>query len=309
MPGLSSLLAKNRANARSPKTGLVSQRSATPARLKNGRCSSQFALAGIGFPLNPSLFATMEKSKKLDWCIARLGEDGNWWLEETSNDIHWDMDGTGIIDPKQISFINDLMEPLREYGLENEIVDSAFFTFRIEDALPDNKVKLVRTKQSLTESTEALFALSDVIDDDKSPYAEMIDHLLELRVALINDQLDLTQKLEVEELEEDIRETQNNDYFVGKGSHYFNEITAILEYLPAGFELDSDLDAVDDEEDEEGLNEVLSDIDDAPEEDTDGIEKDESLRWDEDGDDEDSEEAAEWEEGNKSKKRGGSKKK
>lgn len=252
----------------------------------------------------------MEKSKKLDWCIARLGEDANWWLEETSNDIHWDMDGTGIIDPKQISFINDLMEPLREYGLENEIIDSAFFTFRIEEALPENKVKLIRTKQSLTESTEALFALSDVIDDDKSPYAEMIDHLLELRVKLINDQLDLAQKLEVDELEEDIRETQNNDYFVSKGSHYFNEITAILEYLPAGFELDSDLDANDDDDDEEGLNEVLSDIDDAPEEDTEVIEKDESLQWDDSEDSEaSSEEVAEWEAGNKVSKRGRAKKK
>ena len=224
----------------------------------------------------------MNKKKKLDWCIGRLGEDGNWWLEETSNDIHWDLDGTGLIDPKQMSFINDSIEPLRDYGLESEIIDSAFYTFRIEQALDGNKVKLKRSKQSLTESNEPLFVLPDAIDEDNSPYADFIDHILKLRIAMINDQLELSQPLDLEETEEDIREMQGNDFFMGKGTHYFSEISAILEYLPGGFELDDQEKDRKQGEDEEDLEDVLSDINEEDEEEI--IEKDETMQWDDDQD-------------------------
>ena len=226
----------------------------------------------------------MSKKKKLDWCICRLGKDGNWWLEETSDNIHWDLDGTGFIDPKQMNFINDLMEPLKDYGLESEIIDSAFYTFRIEQALDGNRVKVKRSKQSLTESTEPLFVLPDAIDEDNSPYADFIDHILKLRVAMINDQLELSQPLELVETEEDIREIQGNDFFIGKGSHYFSEISAILEYLPGGFELDDQEKDDKPEREEENFDDVLSDINDGDEEEM--IEKDETMKWEEDEDEE-----------------------
>ena len=41
-------------------------------------------------------------STTLDWCIVRLGEDHNWWVSEVSDPVRWDVDGLGIIDPRQI---------------------------------------------------------------------------------------------------------------------------------------------------------------------------------------------------------------
>ena len=43
----------------------------------------------------------MEK-KNLDWCIVRIGEDGNWWVSEISDRVHWDIDGLGIEFPSAI---------------------------------------------------------------------------------------------------------------------------------------------------------------------------------------------------------------
>lgn len=115
---------------------------------------------------------------------------------------------------------------------------------------------------------------------------------------MLNDQLEFAQPLQIEEVEEVIRETQNGDYFEGQRSHYFNEITAILEFLPHGFELDSNEEDMDEEED---FSDVIGDID---EDDTD-MEKDETMRWDEE-EESDEEEEEGWEDDSSSsgKKRG-----
>ena len=44
-------------------------------------------------------------TSKLTWCKARIGEDMNWWIQEISDPIHWDIDGLGIIDPRQFQHI------------------------------------------------------------------------------------------------------------------------------------------------------------------------------------------------------------
>ena len=62
---------------------------------------------------------------KLTWCKARLGEDMNWWIHEISDPVHWDVDSLGIIDPRQFQHLIDLLEPLSDYGLQNELVDDA----------------------------------------------------------------------------------------------------------------------------------------------------------------------------------------
>jgi hypothetical protein len=222
-------------------------------------------------------------SPQLEWCIVRLGEDHNWWVDEVSDPVHWDVDGLSIIDPRQVDHIIELIEPLREYGFDQDIFERAFIPFRIAKDLGKGKVRLTRVKQPLLESEEKLFALPDVIDEENGPYADFLDHITRLRVKMLNEVLDLEEKLTVDEVEDQIREAQNNDFIEGKAVHLFNEITAILDFTPEGYgddEEDSEKHRGDDEED---------DLPDVEEEEDEKMKNDSSLKWDED-EDEDAEE-------------------
>lgn len=220
---------------------------------------------------------------KLTWCKARLGEDMNWWVKETSDPLHWDIDGLGIIDPRQFQHITELLEPLQEYGLQNELVDDAFYSFAIDEVEQDKTVLLKRIKDSILESEEQLFALPDVLDEDKGPYADLLDHLTKLRIKMLNDLIDFSQTLTVEELEEEIREQQTGDFMEGRATHFFTEITAILEYVPEGFELEEEESSQSSED--EKLEKDLSHID--TDEVDEKIEEDDTMKWDEEEDDED----------------------
>lgn len=220
-------------------------------------------------------------SQKLEWCIVRLGEDMNWWVHEISDPVRWDVDGLSIVDPRQMSYVVELCDPLREYGFDTDAIDQAFFTFAIDKEEKDGNIRLVRTPESLVEDDEGvLFGLPDVIDEEKGPYADFLDAATKARVRLLNDQIDFEQNLTIEELEEEIRERQNADYMEGKAVHAFSELISILEYVPVGFEL---------EEDEESGNADDEDIGDLSEFDDDDadakIEEDDTMKWEEEDED------------------------
>ena len=223
-----------------------------------------------------------KSSPNLSWCKARLGNDMNWWVSEISDPIHWDTEGLGIIDPKQFQCIIDLIEPLYDYGFLNEYLDKAFYAFAIEKIEPDKTIQIKRTQESILECEDQFFALPDIIDEEKGPYADFLDHISKLRVKMLNASLDVAQKISVDELEESIREEQNKEYMEGRNTHYFSEIKAILEYIPEGFELDSE-DATEKEEDTDApLLDEISDINEDLEED---IETDDTMKWEEEEED------------------------
>ena len=213
---------------------------------------------------------------QLEWCIVRLGEDHNWWVDEVSDPVHWDVDGLSIIDPRQVDHIIELIEPLREFGFEPDIFERAFISFRITKDLGKGRVRLARTKESLLESEEKLFALPDIIDEENGPYADFLDHITRLRVKLLNDLFDFEEKLTVDEVEDQIREQENSDFIEGKAVHLFNEISAILDFMPAGYG---------DDEEETDRKRPAAEEEDLPEieeEEDERMKNDTSLKWDED---------------------------
>src|SRR5471030_2337658 len=214
----------------------------------------------------------------LDWCIVRLGDDHNWWVSETSDPVRWDVDGLSIIDPRQLSHLIELVDPLRDYGFQQDVFESAFIPFRIEKDLGAGKVRLKRVKEPIFESEEKLFVLPDVLDEENGPYADLLDHLTRCRVKMLNDLFAFESKLSVDEVEDEIREDQNSHFIQGKAVHTFEELTAILDYMPAGYDTDEEAPAkgVEDEADDD-----LPEIDEAEEE---KLKNDESLKWDEDDD-------------------------
>ena len=206
-----------------------------------------------------------KKSSKLQWIITSLREDMNLWVIEVSESIPWDLDSLGIIDPRQWSFLVDLLDPLREYGLDVDIVEEAFIPYSIDKDLGDQKIRLVKSAESVLESDEILFILPDVMDDDETgPYADFLDHITTLRVKLLNDLIDFEKKMSISELEEDMRDELSNQFFEGKNLHYFSEITSILDYTPAGYSLEDDDDDGDEKSNDED-EEIVEDIPDLDE--------------------------------------------
>ena len=224
-----------------------------------------------------------QRKYTIDWCLVRIGDDMNWWVTEVSDPVHWDVDALGVVDPKQLSYILEQCDALQEYGFDPDIVDEAFISLRIEKEEKKEQVRLTRTPESLLEDDNRHFGLPDIIDEEKGPYADFLDQITRFRVKLINDLIDFDQNLTVDELEEDIRERQNQEYMEGKAVHPFHEVTSILEYVPEGYELEGD---------EPRPKEEGDGLDDIPEfeEENEKIEEDETMRWDEDDEEEDGDE-------------------
>ncbi len=229
---------------------------------------------------------------QLEWCVVRLGEDHNWWVDEVSDPVHWDVDALSIIDPRQVDHLIESIEPLREYGFDPDVFERAFIAFRISKDMGKGRIRVQRTKEQLMESDEKLFALPDIIDEENGPYADLLDHLTRLRVKLLNDLFDFEEKLTVDEVEDQIREAQNNDFIEGKSVHLFTELTAILDFMPAGYG---------DDDEEEGAPvskrraaaaaEEDDDIPEIEEEEDERMKNDSSLKWDEDEEGEGAEDA------------------
>lgn len=231
-----------------------------------------------------------KSSPKLTWCVIRFGSDMNWWVKEISDTIHWDADGLSIVDPRQMGHILDLLDPLREYGLNTDIVDNAFFPFQIKEKNADGSVKVVRVNETISESDETLFCLPDVVDEDKGPYADFLNHITKLRVKFLNDNIEFEQKLTIEELEEHVRENQNQAYMEGKALHIFTEICDILEFVPEGYELADEEEAkkVKSEDEEEG--EDVAFVPEVEIEEDEKITQDDTMKWDEDEEESEEEE-------------------
>jgi hypothetical protein len=227
----------------------------------------------------------------LNWCIVRLGEDHNWWVAETSDPVRWDVDGLSIVDPRQIQHLIELVDPQRDYGFDQDLFEAAFIPFRIDKDLGNGKVRLKRVKESLFDSDEKLFGLPDILDEENGPYADLLDHLTRCRVKMLNDLFKFESKLSVDEVEDEIREDQNSNFIQGQAVHTFDELAAVLDYMPAGYDADEEapVKGIEDDGDDD-----LPELDEAEEE---KLKNDETLKWDEDEEGP----AAEGEEGEKKK--------
>ncbi|MDR1367014.1 MAG: hypothetical protein LBJ13_03885 [Puniceicoccales bacterium] len=211
-------------------------------------------------------------SDKIEWCIVKLMNDYKWWLEKVNNDTHTDTDYVGVIDPRQFEHLAELTSPLSDYGLRNELVEGAFLKLRIAAELPDSRVKLEFIPTKTHSAEEPLFLLPNVIADNEGPYAEFIDHIIRLRVKLLNDSADSKATINVEEIEETLRERYQEKYIEGNSIHVFDEIVDILEYTPNGYDIAHKGEFDEDGEELGGHEEYI--VEDG------GLETDESDEWD-----------------------------
>lgn len=233
-------------------------------------------------------------TSKLTWCTIKVNSETNrWWVKENSDPKHYEPDGLGILDPFQLQWVLDMMDPLREFGLSNEILEAAFVPFQINSE-KDGTVRLDRVAEHILDSEEVLFALPNVKDGDKGSYADFLEHITRLRVKLINDTIKLEQKLTIEDVDEQLSDLRNQALIEGRDIHVFEEITDILEFAPLGHEMPTD----DDDDDKPARPaSAAEEISDLPEvEDEEKVNKKFSgLQW---GDEDERSEEGEGEEGN-----------
>jgi hypothetical protein len=162
------------------------------------------------------------------------------------------------------------------------LVDEAFFTFAIEKELKGGQVKLARVRDSLLKAEDMLFALPDVLDEEKGPYADFLNHVTQIRVSMLNELIEFAEPYTQEEMEEVLAEKQNNDFLGGQRSHFSDELFSILDFVPEGFAIDADLE--EDPETAKENKEDYSDLDTGLEEVPEKEEKllpDEDLKWEE----------------------------
>ena len=213
----------------------------------------------------------------LDWCVVRLGEDEKWWVDSISDKENWDVENLGIVDPKQFLHVIELIDSMTEFGLDSQLVDEAFFTFEIAQELEGGLIKLVRVRDSLLKAEDMLFALPDVLDEEKGPYADFLNHVSQVRVTMLNELIEFAEPYTQEEMEEVLAEKENNDFLEAKRSHFSEELISILEFVPEGFAIDADL-----EEDNEKTGEAEEDYSDLETDLVEVSEKEEKLLPDED---------------------------
>lgn len=209
---------------------------------------------------------------KSSWCIIRLGEDYNWWVHESSDDVHCDTEYAGILDPKQLERVSDLLSALRPYGLKDEVVNNALVLFSIDKEMPKEMLRVTETKDNIFNPRESIFGLPNVLGEQEGPFIEFLDHIIALRIKLLNASLDFQQPLNIEEIEDILHAEQQERYISGIKMHVFDEIMSILDYVPTGYSLDDE--DGDEIKDEQELD--LSDFDDDVDE---SIEIDEETNW------------------------------
>ncbi|MDR0727751.1 MAG: hypothetical protein LBF26_02550 [Puniceicoccales bacterium] len=200
----------------------------------------------------------MDDGKKAEWCIVRLGPDVNWWVVETN----WlpptsAEESLSILDPNQVEHMFDLLEPMREYGLQTDIIEQAFLRFAVDKDLGQGNVRLVAFDGCFDVNEEKLFALPVISNTASGGYAEFLEHIGAVRVKMLNATERFSQKLTLEELEDAM--TGISDSMVGV-VHAFQEILAILEYHPLRLMTSED----DDEGDDEGDDDWEMDLTDEP---------------------------------------------
>lgn len=214
-----------------------------------------------------------KSTSKLDWIIVRLGQDMNWWVEETSDPIHWDVvDGLSILDPRQISHVIESSAHLIKYGFQLELINKAFYKFRILEDLKKGRIRLQRVNFSLLEEIEPMFALPDILDEERGPYTDLVNQLTKSRIKMLNDLIEFEEHLTIEELEDQIRDLHQEEYLEGKAVHVFDELNSIIEYVPHGYELETE---------EKEVTAKPKDLEDEfPDlEEEESIEEDETMRW------------------------------
>ncbi|MDR1413599.1 MAG: hypothetical protein LBI56_01515 [Puniceicoccales bacterium] len=182
--------------------------------------------------------ATDKSENRGNWCTVCLGDDFNWWIHEMGDDGYYDSEMNGAIDPKQVERMVDLLAPLKQYGLNDEVVNNAFVTYAIEKEIPKEMLRIRESKEDIFNARDHIFCLPNITGEHEGPFMDFLDHITALRVKLLNASFDFKQPLNVEEIEDLLHAERQERYVSGVKVHVFDEIASVLDYIPLGYSLE-----------------------------------------------------------------------
>lgn len=211
---------------------------------------------------------------QLRWIVARLGQDQNWWVDETSEDVYWGSDSLSLLDPGQLAQVRESLAKLQPYGFDPSILDRAFHLFEVSSQLPDGRLKLIRSSRRIDDADARLFALPDVLCEAEGAYPDLLDQVSALQIKMLNATHDYVQEVTVDEMDEEIQTRNADRYFAATAVHVFNELEDILTWKPAEWdeadEPSSGPEEEENEDDEEDEDEDKGEEDDDEDEDDEG---------------------------------------
>ena len=167
------------------------------------------------------------------WITARLGEDLNWWLDESHSDIYSDEVGRGLLDPRQVAYLVELLDEYQPYGYRREFLKAAFQLFQVESELDEGHLRLAPLDQDIYHSGEQPFALPMLGQEEDGPYYEFLDVITAARIRKINVTHQYARACTDLEMQEELDALDRDRYFMSENIHCFNEINDILQWSPA----------------------------------------------------------------------------
>ena len=173
------------------------------------------------------------ESNDVRWIVARLGEDLNWWLESTNLSGDAPPALCGVLDPRQVTHLAEILEQYEAYGLRPGQLETAFKLYSLESEVDEGRVRLAVNDDETFAAGSDVFALPLMEGEEDSPYALFLEALATARIRRINAEHKLTEKCTEEEMYAELDALDADRYFNADAKHCFEEITQILEWSPA----------------------------------------------------------------------------
>ena len=167
------------------------------------------------------------------WIIVRLGGDLNWWLDEASTDVYWGEGARGVLDPRQVEYLVEMLEEYQPYGFQRQLLDDAFQLFQLESELDDDRLRLAPADQDEFDGGGQLFALPLVNDEETGVYYDFLDALSAARIRKLNATHHYARDCTELEMQEELAELDRDRYVSAENIHSFDAINEILQWSPA----------------------------------------------------------------------------
>jgi hypothetical protein len=173
------------------------------------------------------------KQNALQWVVAKLGEDFNWWLKETSVETADEIALTGVLDPRQVAHLRQVLVEYRSHGLRPEKLRNAFQMFALESEITDGQARLTPVGLPFDSDEPDLFALPVHDKEGEGAYGGFLDVLSAAHIRKLNAMHHYVQPCSADEMDEELDAMDSDRYFSAEIIHPFDEINEILEWSPA----------------------------------------------------------------------------
>jgi hypothetical protein len=177
---------------------------------------------------------TKGKPTPPQWIVARLGDDMNWWLAESSIDIYWGESGRGLLDPRQVAYLSEMLDEYQPYGFRRQLLNDAFQLFQLESELDDDRLRLAPADQDEFDAGgDQIFALPLIDDEETGPYCDLLDAISAARIRKLNATHDYVSDCTEMEMQEELDALDRDRYLASENIHCFDEMNEILQWSPA----------------------------------------------------------------------------